>query len=218
MKVSILRWIGIGLALLLAPAASQAVWYAQPGSDGAIQCVQAEDSVDEAWAHVQRGWAKASGNPSATCPLSREGNAGLAGFLFDCGAGGDHFFFRTKENCETFKRAMNSNAPYKIEEFAPSGVSNRTGWMAALGACMNLLATPNAITAVGLQNISNVCECQAGRVAGSAEGPAGSGAANVLIDCMNKAPKGVKAKLLASVQENAKAGASGTTRPPTEAK
>jgi hypothetical protein len=173
--------------------------------------VRAEDSIDAAWAHLERGWAEASGDRNAKCQLRRdEGPLWAVGYAFDCGHGGDHFFFRTMENCETFKRTMETKAPYVVEDFAPKGVTNRFAWAGTLAACMNVLAKPTAIKSAGLQNLSRVCECHADKVAKSTELPQGQKLTQVLIECMNEAPQDVKATLISMIKENAQSRLPGT--------
>jgi hypothetical protein len=185
------------LAVLLAPRPAEAVWYAVPTPDGGVaQCVQAEDSIDDAWKHVEAGWAQASGQPKATCKLNREGAAGMVGFLFDCGEGGDHFFFRTGENCHTFMKIMNSKTPFKVEDFAPKGLVNPNAWVPSLTACMNTLVKPETMAQVGLQAISSVCECQATKVANTKGQSPADAAPEAFLACLRAAPAPVGKKLL----------------------
>lgn len=205
MKTILPPGVVLAFAVIFTPAGARSVWYAQPSPDGKIgRCVEAEQSIDAAWAHVEKGWAKASGNPRATCDLKLDGTAEAAGFMFDCGDGGDHCFFRTKENCEAFKRVINSNTPFNIEEFAPKGVARPNAWIASLTACLNTLAKKPTLVQVGLQAVSTVCECLAAKVANT-NTPPENAAPDALVACLKDAPDSVRAKLLAAYKASLEA-------------
>jgi hypothetical protein len=201
-----LRAALVAVAVSIAPVAAHAVWYAQGDPDGGVaQCVEAEDSIDDAWAHVNEGWARASGGRAPKCTLNREGGRGLIGFLIDCGQGGEHFYFRTREHCETFKRTVNARGALNVEEFAAEGTANPREWISALGACLDRMATPETIQQAGLHAISTVCECLASKLGAQNSTATVETASLAWIACLRVTPPATRAKLIMDFKPDRKA-------------
>jgi hypothetical protein len=194
----------VAVALSIAPATAHAVWYAQVRR-GVAFCVKGKESIDDAWVYVNDRWDRASGLPrrplegldpargAPRCTLNREG---VIGFLIDCGEGGKHYHFRTREHCETFTRTFNAHGTLNVEEFAPNGTANPRRWISRLDTCLELLAKPETIRQAGLQTISTVCECQASHLAAQDSPLPPETATEAWTVCLKEIPAETRAKLI----------------------
>jgi hypothetical protein len=186
----------IAIAVLAAPATGRAHWYAQldrPGHVGA--CLQVEDSIDDVLANLNEGFAKAAPGRNITCTVNSSGGNGLIGFLVECGEGGEHFFFRTRANCEKYQATSNAGGQIRVEDFAPTGVEQRARWMAAYGICMDAWANADSIRRGVMQATATMCECMAGRLVTSKTELSESQVSSAVQACLDAVPAGTREKI-----------------------
>ncbi|MFT3915333.1 MAG: hypothetical protein QM704_14800 [Anaeromyxobacteraceae bacterium] len=192
-------------ALLIAftlaiPLSARPLWYAQGGPDGRVRaCAQAEDRIDEVLAHANQGWSKASGGKGSACAYRAQGGEALIGYMIDCREGGEHMFFRTRDDCERFRTTVNSGAAIEPEQYVPKGTKNRAGWMSALTACVHTMAKPATLEKAGLGNVVALCECQAKKCGMEAE-VTPEVASEAFMACLREAPPTVRANLILGYQ------------------
>jgi hypothetical protein len=138
------------------PRAARATWYPQmESSDRVSKCVPFNETLDRTWTTLNRRFG-------VTCTLANEATLRVIATAFRCGPAGLQLFFRTPENCESYKTTLNASRRLDVMEFVPRGLKNPDGW--AFDACYEHAAIPENIPTMGLQAITDYCVCTSTRL------------------------------------------------------
>lgn len=151
-----MRWTIPSTVLALAmlcPVAGRASWYPRMENHSwVIECVQFTEPLDKTWAMLNQRFG-------LKCELFNDVHVRVIANAFLCGEAGLQLFFRSRENCESFKATANAGLQVEVAEYAPRGVKNPDGWLVAFDGCYEHAALPENVAKIGLQKITDYCVC-----------------------------------------------------------
>lgn len=144
---------------IMSPLAARASWYARMENGSKVSsCVQFAEPLDTTWATLNQRFG-------VKCELVNDVKWRVVANAFRCGEAGLQLFFRTHENCESFKATANAGHHANVADYAPAGLRNPDGWIVAFDGCYENAALPENIATIGLQRITDYCVCISTRLA-----------------------------------------------------